>query len=515
MSISPLKEVLSDVNEAQWRAITHEGSHLLIVAGPGTGKTHLLAYRILRCAEHLKDYQRVLAVTFTNKAAREMSERLSPHGVHLKNVVTVGTFHSFCLELLRQFNAYTSLPADFKIAAPQEIEILTKEIWPDRSLKDRKNILEGISRFKSAALAGSLPEDVAAYDQFLRAKGFLDFDDLLLESAQLLMRNAEIRTQIQDTYRYIFVDEYQDINPAQRTLLKILVDKDVLLTAIGDPNQAIYGFRGADVQFFENFAADFPGTITMKLSENYRSAVNLLKASGQVIAKNEKASLHTLNPQILTEGRLTIYTAPTDRAEAEYVVHQIEQMVGGTSMFSIDSGRVAAHTQAQVSFSDVAVLYRLNYQKNVLEEALGRSGIPYRVSGDKPYYQMDLPQDSTPIEDGSQKVSLLTLHAAKGLEFGVVFIVGCEENLIPLRLKGFSFDLAEERRLFYVGMTRAKEKLFLLRAQQRYLYGQKYEQRPSLFLSDIEEELKAYEEAMARKSFKKKSHEKQLDLFSF
>lgn len=511
--MSCLKEIFSDVNEAQRRAVTYQGSHLLIVAGPGTGKTHTLTQRMIRFTEQLKDSQRLLAITFTNKAAWELSERLGKRLSNLDDVVTVGTFHSFCLKILRQFIYHTPLPVDFHIGSPEEIEMLTKELWPDQSAKERKNLLAQISRWKSTSVRGPLPELVTGYNQFLRARAFLDFDDLLQENLNLLADNAQVRSQVQNTYRFIFVDEYQDINPVQHALLKILVDNGVLLTAIGDPNQAIYGFRGAQVQFFEGFTSDFPGALRMELSENYRSAANLLKASGQVIGKNKRFFVPSLNPRILTEGRLIIHEAPSDRAEAEYVVHQIEKMVGGTSMFSIDSGRVASPSEAQAGFAEVAVLYRINAQRNLLEEALERSGIPYRVSGDKPFYQMALPEGLEPIEENCQKVSLMTLHAAKGLEFPIVFIVGCEENLIPLRLKGFSFDIEEERRLFYVGMTRAKEKLYLVRAGRRCLYGQNDQNPASPFLSDIEEELKAYEEVTKKLVKRESSREKQMDLF--
>jgi len=508
-----LSEIPHDVNEAQWRAITHQGSHLLIVAGPGTGKTHTLTHRIIRFAEQLKNSQRILAITFTNKAAREMSERLSGCLSVVNAGVMVDTFHSFCLKFLRQFIRHANLPVDFRVAIPEEIEVLAKELWPDKSVKERKDTVEQISRWKSTSFEQPLPENLRVYNELLRAKGLLDFDDLLLESLNLLTKISQVREQIRNTYRFIFVDEYQDMNPAQHALLKIFVDDGALLTAIGDPNQAIYSFRGADVRFFESFSADFPGAVIMELSENYRSATNLLKASGQVIAKNKRFFIPALNPKILTEGRLTIYEAPTDKAEAEYVVHQLEKLIGGTSMFSIDSGRVANYEEPNASFNDIVILYRLNSQRRVLEEALGRSGIPYRVSGDKPFYQIVLPLKDDPHEENNQKVSLMTLHAAKGLEFPVVFIIGCEENLIPLNLKGFSFDAEEERRLFYVGMTRAKEKLYLIRARRRYLYGQSYENLPSPFLSDIEEELKAYEEIQKKAPKKKFPQEKQMDLF--
>ena len=195
-------------------------------------------------------------------------------------------------------------------------------------------------------------------------------------------------------------------------------------------------------------------------------------------------------------------------------MHQIERLVGGTSMFSQDSGRVESGETAELTFGDVAVLYRLNSQRVALEEALHRTGIPYHLNAEK---LSDRPEDLinsfryAEEDDKIDKVSLMTIHAAKGLEFPVVFIVGCEESIIPLNLEGLVSDIEEERRLFYVGMTRAKERLFLLYTQKRMLYGQARSHRPSRFLSDIEDALKSIDRPAARK--KKRKDQDQMRLF--
>jgi len=534
---------LFNLNPAQRKAVEHAGSHLLIIAGPGTGKTHTLTHRIAHFAQDLNPNQKFLAITFTNKAALEMRERIRRHTSDKIGQITIGTFHSFCLQILREFHEDTDLPKNFKVGSVEEIIDVTKTLWPDKTVSQRKAALEEISRWKSIHFREPAPPEVLNYNQHLRQNGLVDFDDLLLEvwkSAEHSIRKWEALHQM---YPFIFVDEYQDINPIQHALLKMWVGERGEITAIGDPNQAIYGFRGSDVEFFKTFTADFPGAQIISLADNYRSAANLLTASSQVIEKNNRftvppllsfpQSIRTPNlpltsstlsgdlelekkssitAQMYLEGQLVVHEAPTDKAEAEYVVHQIERLVGGTSMFSQDSGRVESQRQAERSFGDIAVLYRLNSQRYLLKEALERSGIPYEIAGDKPLEDELLPKADDKYKERTEKVLLMTLHAAKGLEFPVVFIVGCEENLLPLCFEGFETNVEEERRLFYVGMTRAKEQLYLVRANRRLLFGKTCHNAPSSFLSDIEEELKRYEEAQQLRQ-KNKKEDNQLNLF--
>ncbi len=646
-----------DLNSAQWRAVTHTGGHLLIVAGPGTGKTHTLTYRIAHVVQCFAPGDRILAITFTNRAAEEMHERLQKRLGEDARGITVGTFHSFCLQLLRRFIKQTELPAGFRLASPDEVEAVAAELWPELSAAERNRRLEEIGRWKATGQLADAPEPVAQYNHALRQRGLLDFDDLLLESVRLLSEQKTVRDELRQRYRYIFVDEYQDLNAVQHELLKWLVGDGVQLTAIGDPNQAIYGFRGSDVRFFGQFETDFPGAKVLHLSENYRSASHLLDASSQVIRRDALPGIPPLTAKMYAEGQLVIYEAPTEKAEAEYIVHQIEKLVGGTSMFSQDSGRVESEEEAQRSFGDIAVLYRLNQQRSHLEEALSRHGIPYRVSGDRPLiaregvreiltlvqlahdqpispgevarllqfaaehvgpktadairaqleaaparpltwetvkpslesmtglpqpaiqgasrflaeteefrhklqtaglmmalqhlYLLDgwrrvlsakddrheswqrlvriarlhpalpdfldyilLQKETDAGNEAAERVALMTLHAAKGLEFPVVFIVGCEEKLLPLDLAGMRSDPAEERRLFYVAMTRAKEQLFLVRSKKRSLFGKSYKTSPSRFLMDIEEELKQYEKTrMPARKKKPAPASNQMELF--
>ena len=408
-----------------------------------------------------------------------MQDRLIALGVR-QSQLFIGTFHGFCLKLLRDYFEHTALPKDFKVATPEEITGFEKAT------------LERISLLKSSHLAIPPDEDYKAYQRYLRQNSWIDFDDILREALQLL-ENETIAAQLRAQYRYIFVDEYQDSNIVQNALLKILAQEGVLLTAIGDANQSIYGFRGSKVELFRRFEEDFSPAQILTLQENYRSAPSLLAASGQVMGGVQ------LLAKLSTEGKLVVHQAATDRAEADYVAHQIEKLIGGLDM---NTSRRALR-----SFGDVVVLYRLNAERHVMGQALEHLGIPYQVS-QKPkrsevYSDEDvLGQNEEEVEYNVEKVALMSLHAAKGLEFPVVFIIGCENNLLPLDLIGMKGDAQEERRLFYVGMTRAKDHLYLTHAKRRQLFGQALIQDVSPYLADISEELKAYE--AAKRSIPKK-----------
>src|SRR5271157_3465485 len=600
--------------KAQLAAANHSGPHLLIIAGPGTGKTHTLISRIAKTAASCVPGEKILAVTFTNKAAEELQERIIAQcGESALDRIFAGTFHRFCLTLLREYAVEAGLPPDFRIASDDDRMAAASTVWPSSTRSQIKAKLDDISRERADASA-SVSADAVLYKKELQQKGFLDFDGLLEEAVRLLSSNTKIALRVRNAYRRVFVDEYQDINAVQHELLLHLVKDGVSLTAIGDPNQAIYGFRGSDVRFFEQFAESFPGATTMFLSENYRTAANILEACGHVIAAGKPAAVPPLAARLYLEGRLVIHEAATDRAEAEFVVHQIERLVDGTSMFSHDSDRVDAGDSAGRTFGDCAVLYRTNAQAGPLVEAFERSGIPFQVSGkmsfggnpfvknvldlvaaantmadqdpktlssklqnlrmsipviknvlenmgssmkefgvrgalaamgDHPAFRSTIDNDEKAADlferlvriagiqndarslsdyvllqqsedEGeycAEKVSLLTLHASKGLEFPVVFIAGCEQGLVPLVREGKEFDPAEERRLFYVGMTRAKESLYLTHARRRTMYGKTLETRPSPFLADIKEELKTYEKAAVMK-MKKVAESEQTNLFS-
>ena len=555
-----------NLNDAQWQAVTHPGDHLLITAGPGTGKTHTLTQRIIfKLFQKLSD-KKILAITFTNKAAQEMRKRLEASSADHFLRVDVGTFHKFCLRLLREFYQEAHLPQDFSIALPAQAQAIAKTIWPDEKPKNLQEKLDQISLSKNTC-GGELTPQALCYTQKLRENKLLDFDDLLYEALKLLRGAKNVRKVMQERYGHIFVDEYQDINEVQHGILLLCAGDKAGVTVIGDPHQAIYGFRGSSASFFEKFLEDFPSAQKVSLADNYRSGGNLVKAAGQVIEKDAAACALPLISRLHKEGRLIVHNAPSERAEAEYIVHEIEKLLGGTSLFSKDSRRISGQEEAFFSFGDIAVLYRLNSQSKHLKEAFARSGIPFEVSGDKPLYEeqeaqkiaarlcsfrsgpkekllnyleqqkagqpssvleklFDLAQGAGSVDEflddlrlqkendghayNAQKVTLATLHASKGLEFAAVFIVGCEDGLVPLKRDGQKTDIDEERRLFYVGMTRAKELLYLVSSAQRLWRGQRQRTQLSPFVLDIEKQLK---EEKQHTLPKRKTHNGQLDLF--
>jgi len=497
------------INPAQQQAIDYDGGHLLIIAGPGTGKTHTLTHRVIRLAQNLDKDRKVLAITFTKKASQEMRGRLERNNPDIKDKVFVGTFHGFCQDILRAHGGQ----GVFSLVSEEEIEDVAKTLWPDKKGKERRGLLNEISAYKSVHFREDEPDYVKVFNQELRKRNAYDFDDLLLNAWRLAQSRHSVLEDLQDLYPVICVDEYQDINTIQHVLLQQWVGSSGTITAIGDPNQAIYGFRGSDLKFFDSFKEDFPATAVLSLSDNYRCARNILSASSQVMAKTANDYLPKLTARIYTQGQLVVYEAATENAEAEYVVREVEKMVGGTSMFSHDSARVSSGQAGEVSFGDIAVLYRLNSQAHALKKAFDRSGIPFCLSQSLKDDEGDdvCPRRGKEVVFEAEKVSLMSLHAAKGLEFVVVFMVGCEENILPLNLQGLEADGEEERRLFYVGITRAKDKVFLTHAKRRILYGRVMNNRISPFVLDIEEKLKEYDKAVLK--LRKQKQEEQMSFF--
>jgi DNA helicase-2/ATP-dependent DNA helicase PcrA len=289
--------------------------------------------------------------------------------------------------------------------------------------------------------------------------------------------------------------------------MRRIASADANLLVIGDPDQAIYGFRGADASAFARFVRDYPSAKAFALTRNYRSSGTIVTAASQLIARTRK------NPPLADfvrdmHEKIAIHAAPTERAEAEFVVATIEKLIGGHSFFSIDSGRAADGEARDLAFCDIAVLYRTEAQSAVLVEALKRSGMPFKTSGQarlaesaflaegaegdhaRSLEAVALANDVDIFDARADRIALLTMHAAKGLEFPVVFIVGLEDGLAPLTFGAADEDsLAEERRLFYVAMTRAQDLLFLSRAEQRLFRGRLRQLAASPFLADIEAEL--------------------------
>jgi len=617
--------ILDPLNPEQREAVRHRGGHLLIVAGPGTGKTMTLSHRIAHLVRSREvGPGQILAVTFTNKAAREMGERIS----HLlpeqsEGEVWVSTFHGFCLEVLRNEAESLNLPSSFHVCSELDVPILAQQAVSESGGGRRvtRQFLKTRPHLKMLSVMGGTTDPAYTelmphfqnYQQKLRQLGMLDMDDLEVETLRLFQQAPAVCSKYAERFPRIFVDEYQDTNTVQVELLKRLVHADPLdpyassplpsfveICAIGDPDQAIYGFRGADVRNFLRFAEDFPGAKQIRLSRNYRSTQFILNGSSALMGSEAP-----LTGMVEGGDPIRLASCRTQAEEAEMIVEQVEKLMGGTTYFSLDSGRVSSHEDGEdLSFGDIAVLFRLNAQGDDLQEALTRAGIPFIRSGEKPLINrypvnviwrflqairypdnpyhlksyLDLPDmkdmngeemikrcensdlpkdlidqavtlhgfDMSPedaaedlrrlkgiaehfdgdlesfldvlsIERGidhaglsGDRVALMSLHGAKGLEWPVVFITGCEDGLIPCSLFGDRDD-AEERRLMYVGMTRARKKLILSHARRRTINGRVLQMKPSPFLHLVPDEFSGPLERKGRKR-KKKPH-KQLDLF--
>ncbi|MFI4987826.1 MAG: ATP-dependent helicase, partial [Alphaproteobacteria bacterium] len=487
-------------------------------------------------------------------------------------------FHSLGLAILREHGSAAGLHRGFRVAGEVERAAALGEAL---GFSPRKvaSLLRLVSKAKcrEAPIGGAAAEALAAYQQVMTLRNWIDFDDLVALAVRLLESDVELARHYRERFRWIAVDEFQDVDEQQYRLLTLLAARDGNLSVIGDPNQAIYGFRGADATCFARFAADYPSTTVVALGRNYRSSGTIVAASAQVIAASPESRPLAAVVREMHE-RIAIHAAATEAAEAEFAVATIERLIGGHSFFSIDSGRAADAAKANLSFADFAVLYRTDAQSAAFVEAFARSGMPFkkssheplaaspavqailaalnaasgdselsarlaaaaerlRRSGDGPegaaletaYQRLATLAEAAacqgrPFADAvalaaeadfwdprADRVSLLTLHAAKGLEFAVVFIAGLEDGLLPLHWNGLDEAAgAEERRLLYVGMTRAKDRLILSRAVKRLWRGRVQSLAPSPFLADIESELVKHQHSDA---VRRKPGERQLKLF--
>jgi uncharacterized protein (TIGR00375 family) len=498
--------ILALLDADQRRAADITDGALLILAGPGAGKTRTLTHRIAHLvAERGVAPESCLAVTFTRRAASEMRGRLASLLGGRAEPIAIHTFHSLGLSILRAHPEAAGLQKDFTVAGEEERVAALAETM-DISGSKAETLLRAISKQKrtQGPMSVELAEAVAAYGGMLAARNWIDFDDLITCPVPMLAESADLAARYRSRFRFVSVDEFQDIDEQQYRLISLLCPPGGNLCVIGDPDQAIYGFRGADATCFARLARDY-APATVQLARNYRSSGTIVAASSQMIGSGERPAAAIVRDM---HERIAIHAAPTDRAEAEFIVQTIERLIGGHSFFSIDTGR-AGRGDTNLSFGDFAVLYRADALSEPLLEALTRSGIPFAKGGRDAAAADDMLGAGEPEARGD-RVALLTLHAAKGLEFRVVFIVGLEDGILPLRFGPADDMLAEERRLFYVGMTRAADHLILTRAQRRRWRGRVRELAPSPFLADIEQELLRYQRNDA---LRRKAEDRQLKLF--
>lgn len=650
-----MESYLTDLNEKQREAVLQTDGPVLIVAGAGAGKTKTITHRMFHLMKQGVSPQNILAITFTNKAAREMKERIelmmkkergddtaqNAANMGRQTVPFVSTFHALGVHIMRQNAPLLGLERFFSIADTGDVKKMIKEILisqnRDPKQIDPARILHTISREKgnfvhakqyAERLDGGIgagggtgsgefyPRIVAAvwteYEKRLRAEHAVDFDDLLLMTGKLLEENAEVREYYQKRWHYIHIDEYQDTNTAQYKIARLLVGDRHNICAVGDTDQNIYSWRGADISNMLRFEKDYPEAKIILLEENYRSTGTIIAAANRVIEKNKMRIEKNLFTRNQHGEKIGLFEGWNEAEEAFFVTGKIRELGNGPH---------------RVKASECAVLYRANFQSRILEEAFAAEGIAYsmvgtkfferkeikdvlafiraslnramwadiervinvppRGIGDKTFEkikagQSDLlsagvrakvenffgfldrvrdiattktPTDTikyvikesgmedlfrhskneqdldrlenvrelvtlakrydeeppgegielllsdaalasaeeTPGAEGekAEAVKLMTVHAAKGLEFDYVFVTGMEEDLFPHRRGGTHMkaeEAEEERRLFYVALTRARKKVFLTRASMRTVFGERRVTLPSEFLSDIPEE---------------------------
>jgi superfamily I DNA/RNA helicase len=350
---------------------------LVIVAGPGSGKTRTLTQRIVHLvSERGVAGEHCLAITFTRRAAAEMRERLQQSLGAGASDIPVHTFHSLGLAMLREHANGAGLQHGFRVAGEAE-RVAALAAALDRPLPRAQSLIRAISKSERTAIApsGEVAEARAAYQKVLAVNNWIDFDDLVGLGVRLLESNPDVAALYRERFSFISVDEFQDVDAPQYRLLTLLAPPPSgNLCVIGDPHQAIYGFRGADASCFQRFRGDYPGAATVALKRNYRSSGTIVAASSQIIGENSDTANEPI-AEIVRDmhERITLHAAPSDRAEAEFVVATIEQAIGGHSFFSIDSGRASGQA-GTLSFADFAVLYRTEAQAAAPRRSPGAFG---------------------------------------------------------------------------------------------------------------------------------------------
>jgi len=391
---------LEDLNVQQKRAVKHEGSPLLIVAGPGTGKTltltHKIAYFILKKSVPADN---ILAVTFTNKAAQEMKERLALLLGGKGPQPFVATFHTLCFHILKGLknkSRYTIIDEEDRNHLIKEAFSLTKErgletplpvkMFIEMIVSAKQKILEPSDNLTAVARKYSCESETlsrvyGAYQNILSAQGVYDYEDLIFKVVKLFETGKNICRKYQDLYKHIFVDEYQDLNQGQYRIIRALAPKDKDIFAIGDPDQSIYGFRGSDVKYFKKFIEDYPEAEVINLTRNYRSTETILEASYHVIRdQHVTVSGSRIYSEINGKKTISVLKHETDKSEAVAVGKIIEKMIGGLGMYSIDFGKVDNFTSnREMSFSDFVILYRTGNQGKIFAKTFEKSGIPYQM----------------------------------------------------------------------------------------------------------------------------------------
>ncbi len=385
-----MQELLEGLNDKQYKAVVNTEGPCLVIAGAGSGKTKVLTHKIAYLIGEKKVLPwNILAITFTNKAANEMKERIANLIGDTAKDIWMGTFHSICVRILRRFIDRIGFDSSFIIFDTSDQRTLIKACIKSVGLDDKmftdRSVLSEISNAKNemldpdqyaARVNGDFRKEKIAlvyelYQKRLRENNAIDFDDIINYTIRILMDNADILDYYSEKFKYVLVDEYQDTNKAQFTLVTLLASKNGNITVVGDNDQGIYSFRGADISNILNFERDFPGTKIIKLEQNYRCTGNILKAANSVIKNNQV----TYKKELWTEndvGNLPkVYSASNEYDEGTYITEQIEHL----------------RREEYYKYSDFAVLYRMNTQSRAIEEMLRREGIPYKIIGGLKFYE--------------------------------------------------------------------------------------------------------------------------------
>ena len=386
------------LNESQLKAVKYLHGSSLIIAGPGTGKTRTLTYKILELINSNINPENILALTFSNHAAKEIFERVK-NMLHDKDIVdkkiisklSVSTFHSFGLSIIDENIELTGRKKKYFIINTRDKEILFKNFLNIKQ-SEMKKYIQDISNIKQQLIKINDVQDedlkkvYLKYNEVLIENNLFDFDDLLYLPLYIFIKHPDILKCYQNRYKWINIDEYQDINYAQYSLVRILApEKSSNITVIGDPNQAIYGFRGADVKYIQEFKNDYPETLIFQLDTSYRCSSNILNASQQIINQSQDKLFYLKGMEQGLKIKIKEYS--TDKTEAEFVARQIESMMGGLRFFSMDSGISDGQENADVlGLSDFAVLCRIGQQMRCIEKAFIDHSIPYQKIGETPFY---------------------------------------------------------------------------------------------------------------------------------
>ena len=385
-----MQEILKELNDKQYEAVVNTKGPCLVIAGAGSGKTKVLTHKIayIMQEENAKPWD-ILAITFTNKAANEMKERIANLvGDNVKDM-WVGTFHSICVRILRRFIDRIGFDTSFIIFDTSDQKTLIKNCLKDLAIDDKlfnersvqseisnaKNDMLEPFQYTAKAMGDYRKEKIATvyelYQKRLKENNAIDFDDIINYTIKILMENPDVLEYYSNKFKYVLVDEYQDTNKAQFTLITLLASKNGNITVVGDNDQGIYSFRGADISNILNFEKDFPGTKIIKLEQNYRCTGNILKAANAVIKNNEVKYAKKLWTENEIGKLPKVYLADNEYDEGSYIVEQIEHL----------------KREKYYKYSDFAILYRMNTQSRAIEDIFRRENIPYKIIGGLKFYE--------------------------------------------------------------------------------------------------------------------------------